>query len=108
MWVQILLIGVRSDRAMGTMGKKEEFIKVRVTKEQKELFKQAAKLKGVTMTELLVVGTEERALKEVEKVLKKDQLEKRVDDLENKIQDLKRKMDSKDMKKKSFFKNFSK
>ena len=36
------------------MAIKNDYIKVRVSKEQKKLFKRVAELKGITMTELLV------------------------------------------------------
>ena len=50
------------------MAIKDDYIKVRVSKEQKNLFKKVAELKGITMTELLVGGTEERALRELDKI----------------------------------------
>ena len=50
------------------MAIKDDYIKVRVSKEQKKLFKRVAELKGITMTELLVGGTEERALRELDKI----------------------------------------
>lgn len=53
---------------MSTKIKKDEFIKVRVTKEQKELFKEVAKELGITMTDLFVVGTEEFAKSKLETI----------------------------------------
>ena len=50
------------------MAIKDDYIKVRVSKEQKKLFKRVAELKGITLTELLVGGTEERALREINKI----------------------------------------
>lgn len=38
------------------MAIKDDYIKVRVSKEQKKLFKRVAELNGITMTELLVGG----------------------------------------------------
>lgn len=53
---------------VGTMAIKDAYIKVRVSKEQKKLFKKVAELKGITMIELLVGGTEERVLRELDKI----------------------------------------
>ena len=50
------------------MAIKDDYIKIRVSKEQKKLFKRVAELKGITLTELLVGGTEERALREINKI----------------------------------------
>ena len=73
---------------------KDDYIKVRVSKEQKKLFKKVAELKGITMTELLVGGTEERALRELDKIEGTKRLELRVSELEKKLQDIKLKMES--------------
>lgn len=88
------------------MAIKDDYIKVRVSKEQKKLFKRVAELKGITMTELLVGGTEERALRELDKIEGTNSLELRVSELEKKLQDIKLKMESQRVKKKSVFKNF--
>ena len=90
------------------MAIKDDYIKVRVSKEQKNLFKKVAELKGITMTELLVGGTEERALRELDKIEGTKRLELRVSELEKKLQDIKLKMESQSLKKKSFLKIFSK
>ena len=86
------------------MAIKDDYIKVRVSKEQKKLFKKVAELKGITMTELLVGGTEERALRELDKIEGTKRLELRVSELEKKLQDIKLKMESQSSKKKSFIK----
>ncbi len=88
------------------MAIKDDYIKVRVSKEQKKLFKKVAELKGITMTELLVGGTEERALRELDKIEGTKSLELRVSELEQKLQEIKLKMESQKAEKKSFFKNF--
>ena len=67
------------------MAIKDDVIRVRVSKEQKELFKSIAKRKKVSMSEFIVVATEERALKEQEKLKNKESLEKRVEYLESKL-----------------------
>ena len=66
------------------MAIKDDYIKVRVSKEQKKLFKRVAELKGITMTELLVGGTE-RALRELDKIEGTKSLELRVSELEKKL-----------------------
>ena len=86
------------------MAIKDDYIKVRVSKEQKKLFKKVAELKGITMTELLVGGTEERALRELDKIEGTKRLELRVSELEKKLQEIKFKMESQKAEKKSFFK----
>ena len=86
------------------MAIKDDVIRVRVSKEQKELFKSIAKKKKVSMSEFIVVATEERALKEQEKLKNKESLEKRVEYLESKLQEIKAKMESQRVDKKSFFK----
>ena len=93
---------------MGTRVKKDDYIKLRVSKEQKELFKRVAELKGVTMTDLLVVGTEERANREEEKVNSQESLEKRVEEVEKKLQEIKAKMECQRAEKKRFLNFFSK
>ena len=87
------------------MAIKDDIIRVRVSKEQKEFFKRIAKEKKVSMSEFVVVATEQRALKEKEKLENKESLEIRVDELENKLQEVKVKMLNKREKKK-FFKFF--
>ena len=48
------------------MAVKNDYIKVRVTTEQKKLFKDIAKKKKVSMSEFMIVATEEKALREKE------------------------------------------
>ena len=85
------------------MAIKDAVIRVRVSKEQKDLFKSIAQVKNVSMSEFMVVATEDRALKELEKVVGTEDLELRVTELEQKLQEIKLKMDSK-REKKRFFK----
>lgn len=84
------------------MAIKNDYIKIRVSKEQKELFKDIAKKKKVSMSEFMIVATEERALREKEKFEGTKSLELRVSELEKKLQDIKLKMDRKRLKKKGF------
>ena len=43
------------------MAIKDDYIKIRVSKEQKELFKDIAKKKNISMSKFIIVSTEERA-----------------------------------------------
>lgn len=83
------------------MSKKDDYIKIRVTKAQKELFKKVAGAKGITMTDLLVVGTEEKALRELNKIVGTKKLESRVIEVEDKLKELKDRMASRITKKKT-------
>ena len=47
------------------MAIKNDYIKVRVSTEQKILFKDIAKKKKVSMSEFILVATEEKALREI-------------------------------------------
>ena len=49
------------------MAIKNDYIKIRISTEQKELFKDIAKKKKVSMSEFIIVATEERALRENKK-----------------------------------------
>lgn len=84
------------------MAIKDDYIKVRVTTEQKKLFKDIAKKKKVSMSEFMIVATEKKALREKEKLEGTKSLELRVDELEKKLQELKLKMEGQRAKKKSF------
>ena len=86
------------------MAIKDDYIKIRVSKEQKKLFKRVAELKGITLTELLVGGTEERALREINKIEGAESLEERVAEVEKKLQEIKLKLESQSSKKKSLLK----
>ena len=90
------------------MAIKDDYIKIRVSKEQKALFKDIAKKKKISMSEFMIVATEERALREKEKFEGTKSLELRVSELEQKLQEIKLKMESQSSKKKSFLKIFSK
>lgn len=90
------------------MAIKNDYIKVRVSTEQKELFKSIAKKKKVSMSEFMIVATEERALREKEKFEGTESLEQRVSEVEKKLQEIKAKMESQRIEKKSFLKKFFK
>ncbi len=93
------------------MAIKNDYIKVRVSTEQKLLFKDIAKKKNVSMSEFMIVATEEKALREQEKIEGTERLEFRVAELEKKLQEIKLKMESQRIEKKqkkSLFENFFK
>ena len=81
------------------MAIKDDYIKVRVSKEQKKLFKDIAKKKKVSMSEFIIVATEERALREKEKFEGTKSLELRVSEVEKKLQKNRAKMKKKRAKK---------
>ena len=76
------------------MAIKNDYIKVRVSTEQKILFKDIAKKKKVSMSEFILVATEEKALREKEKIEVTENLDLRVTELEKKLQEIKLKMES--------------
>ena len=90
------------------MAIKNDYIKVRVSTEQKILFKDIAKKKKVSMSEFILVATEEKALREKEKIEGTENLDLRVTELEKKLQEIKLKMESQRTEKnrKEFFLNF--
>ncbi len=88
------------------MAIKNDYIKVRVSTDQKVLFKDIAKKKKVSMSEFMIVATEERALREKEKLEGTDSLEQRVIEVEKKLQEIKAKMESQRVEKKTFLKKF--
>ena len=90
------------------MAIKNDYIKVRVSTEQKILFKDIAKKKKVSMSEFILVATEEKDLREKEKIEGTENLDLRVTELEKKLQEIKLKMESQRTEKnrKKFFLNF--
>ena len=92
------------------MAIKNDYIKVRVSTEQKILFKDIAKKKKVSMSEFILVATEEKALREKEKIEGTENLDLRVTELEKKLQEIKLKMESQRTEKnrKKFFLNKNK
>ena len=88
---------------MGTGERKEETIKVRVSKEQKRLLKEVATSKGVTMSALLVGGTFDRIEKEKAMILEQEKLKQRIEDFESKIPMLKSKLKDRNIKNRRCF-----
>lgn len=59
------------------MIKKDDYIRIRVTTEQKKLFKDVATELGTNMSEMIVVATESLAKKNKEKMLSQKDIEDR-------------------------------
>lgn len=59
------------------MIKKDNYIRIRVTTEQKKLFKDVATELGTNMSEMIVVATENLAKKHKEKMLSQKDIEDR-------------------------------
>lgn len=74
------------------MAIKDAEIKVRVTKEQKELIKELAKANGMNMSEFIIVTTEKLIKKHQEKILFKNDIEQRAIRTDTKLQEIKEKM----------------
>lgn len=74
------------------MKSKDDYIKFRVTKEQKAFFKQASEELNISMTELFVVGTEQLVKRKLEVLRNKDIIEQRAIQTDNKLQLLKQKL----------------
>ena len=85
------------------MAIKNDYIKIRVSTEQKELFKAIEKKKKISMSEFIIVATEERALREKEKFEGTKSLELRVSEVDKKLQNIKVKMDIQRTKKNTFY-----
>lgn len=82
------------------MAIKNDYIKIRVSTEQKLLFKDIAKKKKVSMSEFMIMATEEKALREKEKIESTERLKFRVTELEKKLQEIKLKMEIQRIEKK--------
>lgn len=87
---------------MGTDTKKNETIKIRVSKDQKDLFKGVATKKGISVTELLIVGTEELIAKEKFKNKEIEVITPRIDRLEKKLEIVKSRMEHRKQATKKF------
>ena len=88
---------------MGNMGikkgNKQEEIKIRLTKEQKDLIKRVAKQEGTTMSEFILRYMEPIALAKEFDFQHKDIIETRIENTEFKIQNLKRNMENRKVNK---------
>lgn len=87
---------------MGADTKKNETIKIRVSKDQKDLFKDVATKKGISVTELLIVGTEELISKEKLKNKEIEVITPRIDRLEKELEIVKSRMEHRKQATKKF------
>ncbi|WWU66852.1 CopG family transcriptional regulator (plasmid) [Clostridium baratii] len=78
---------------MATKVVKDEVIRVRVTKEQKEKLKRIAKEKGKTISEILSVATDYEIKKFEEQIKYSDEINRRFVATEERIQEIKRKLE---------------
>lgn len=78
---------------VGTDIKKDSFIKIRIKQEQMELYKHYAESKGISLTELLVIGREELIARDRIKHKELEILEPRLQNLEKKLEEVKKKME---------------
>lgn len=86
---------------------KNEEIKIRLTKEQKDLIKRVAKLEKKTMSEFILSHVEHIALSKESSINNRVAIESRIENLENEIENLKKNMESKKEKyNKKLFKLF--
>lgn len=70
------------------MIKKDDYIRIRVTTEQKKLFKDVATELGTNMSEMIVVATENLAKKHKEKMLSQKDIEDRAVRTDKKLLDI--------------------
>lgn len=82
-----------------TVAKKDDYIRVRVTTEEKQLFKDVATELGVSMSELMVVATENIVKKHKEKMLLQKDIEDRAIRTEKKLIEIAEKIRSNKSKK---------
>lgn len=78
------------------MAIKDEVIRIRVSKEQKDLFKRVAKNSGISMSEFLIGTTERVANKKEEYSKSKKAIELRAERMEKEIQKLKIRMEERE------------
>lgn len=91
---------------MGTNKKKNDFIKIRVSQEQKELYKEYAAQKGISLTELLCVSTDELIVRDKIKHKEAEQIEPRLERLERELTEVKKKMEQRKQTRTKGFKWF--
>ena len=70
------------------MAIKDAEIKIRLTKDQKELFKRIAKAQGMSMSEFIVVTTEQRAKGKEENIKSQKMIEDRAMGTEKKLAEI--------------------
>lgn len=84
-----------------TVAKKDDYIRVRVTTEEKQLFKDVATELGVSMSELMVVATENIVKKHKEKMLSQKNIEDRAIRTEKKLLEISERIRGNNNRKKS-------
>lgn len=77
------------------MTKKDDYIRVRVTTEEKQSFKDVATELGISMSELMVVATENIVKKHKEKMLSQKYIEDRAMKTDEKLIEIKERMKTK-------------
>lgn len=87
------------------MARKDDYIRIRVSKEQKELIKKVAAIKGISMSEFVVVITEKFALQELNKVKTYENTKLRVENIDHQLSIARSNMERRRNYKKSFFEN---
>ena len=83
------------------MIKKDDYIRIRVTTEQKKLFKDVATELGTNMSEMIVVATENLAKKHKEKMLSQKDIEDRAVRTDKKLLEIAERIRSNSNKKNS-------
>lgn len=90
------------------MAGKDDYIRIRVSKEQKELIKKVAAIKGISMSEFVVVITEKFALQEIDKAKTYENTKLRIESIDHQLSITRSNMERRRNYKKSFFKIFKK
>lgn len=84
---------------------KLEELKIRLTKEDKQLIKDAATSKGVTMTKFILDMAVPTAKRQLDVVKNKDIIEERIINTDKKLQEIKNNLEERKVKPKSLFKS---
>nr|CDL66354.1 unnamed protein product [uncultured bacterium] len=74
------------------MAKKDDYIRVRITTEQKKLFKNVATELGTNMSEMMIAATEDIVKRHMEKMLSQKNITERAIKTEKKLAEIKEKM----------------
>lgn len=90
---------------MPKKAEKLEELKIRLTKEDKELIKNAAAVKGITMTQFILDMAVPTAKRELEYINHKDIIEDKVVHTEQQLQKVKKNLEQRKVQSKSLFKN---
>lgn len=88
---------------MPKKAEKLEELKIRLTKEDKQLIKDASASRGVTMTQFILDMAVPTAKRQLDFVKNKDIIEEKAIHTENQLQEVKKKMEQRRVKPKSLF-----